>query len=194
MYNNKPISSDDPKAVEKLQEKLGALEKSQEYMKRVNAYFRKHDTTLGCPGISDEQAAKMDAAVLNGCSWEKMPFASYLLSNNNAEIRRVKKRIEQLTQARDVGFVGWTFPGGEAVINNNINRLQLVFDERPNKDQCTLLKQHGFHWSPAEQAWQRQLNANAIYAASRMPFVCPESGEKPYAFQPKAPKKDALQR
>ena len=30
MYNNKPISSDDPKAVEKLQEKLGALEKSQE--------------------------------------------------------------------------------------------------------------------------------------------------------------------
>ena len=44
MYNNKPISSDDPKAVEKLQEKLGALEKSQEYMKRVNAYFRKHDT------------------------------------------------------------------------------------------------------------------------------------------------------
>ena len=140
MYNNKPISSDDPKAVEKLQEKLGALEKSQEYMKRVNAYFRKHDTTLGCPGVSDEQAAKMDAAVLNGCSWEKMPFASYLLSNNNAEIRRVKKRIERLTQARDVGFVGWTFPGGEAVINNNINRLQLVFDERPNKDQCILLK------------------------------------------------------
>lgn len=194
MYSNKPISSDDPEAVEKLQEKLNAQEKTQEYMKRVNAYFRKHDTALGCPGVSDEQAAKMDEAVLNGYSWEKTPFSSYLLSNNNAEIRRVKKRIEQLTQDRDVGFVGWTFPGGEAVINNNINRLQLVFEERPDKDQCTLLKQHGFHWSPAEQAWQRQLNANAIYAASRMPFVCPESGEKPYAFQPKAPKKDALQR
>jgi hypothetical protein len=53
-------------------------------------------------------------------------------------------------KASGVGFVGWKFAGCEAVVNNDINRLQLFFDERPDKERCSVLKHKGFHWSPRE--------------------------------------------
>lgn len=164
-YHN-PIKSDDPQALEKLSAKLEACQQRQEYMKSVNAYYRKHGTAQGCPGVSAAQAEKFDNAVRTGYSWETAPFPSYELSGNNAEIRRLKQRIAQLSRDREVGFVGWTFTGGEAVANAGNNRLQLLFDEKPTEEQRTVLKQNGFHWSPTEQAWQRQLNENAIYACS----------------------------
>lgn len=40
------ISADDPQAVSKLEKKLEKLEASQELMKAVNAYYRKHGTLL----------------------------------------------------------------------------------------------------------------------------------------------------
>ena len=192
-YKN-AISSDDPKALEKLNEKLEICEKAQKYMKAVNAYFRKMGTCHGYPGMDDERANRLDQKIINGYSWEKAPFVSYELSGNTAEIRRLKSRIAELSVSREVGFVGWEFDGGEAVINTDINRLQLVFDEKPSEEQRTALKQNGFHWSPSEQAWQRQLNRNAIYAAGYMDFVRPESGESPISLQPKVPHKDSPER
>lgn len=55
-YKNNAISSDDPKAVEKLTEKLNKCEKEQEFMKKVNAYYKKNGTVIGCEGVSDELA------------------------------------------------------------------------------------------------------------------------------------------
>ena len=192
-YHN-PIKSDDPQALEKLSAKLEACQQRQEYMKSVNAYYRKHGTAQGCPGVSAAQAEKFDNAVRTGYSGETAPFPSYELSGNNAEIRRLKQRIAQLSRDREVGFVGWTFTGGEAVANAGNNRLQLLFDEKPTEEQRTVLKQNGFHWSPTEQAWQRQLNENAIYAASRISFICPENGESPVKLQPKVKKNDGPER
>lgn len=194
MSYNHAISSDDPKAVEKLTEKLEACQRRQAYMKTVNSFYRKHGTVHGCPDVPEETAEKLDEAVRTGYSWETAPFVSYELSNNNAEIRRLKQRIEQLSYNQKVGYVGWKFDGGEAVANTDNNRLQLLFDEKPGEEQRTALKRNGFHWSPGEQAWQRQLNDNAIYAASRLDFIRPESGENPIRLQPKAPSKDAPER
>lgn len=194
MRYNHAISSDDPQAVEKLTEKLEACQKRQEHMKAVNTFYRKNGTVHGCPGVSEETAEKLDEAVRTGYSWETAPFPSYELSNNNAEIRRLKQRIEQLSYNQEVGYVGWKFEGGEAVANTDNNRLQLLFDEKPGEEQRAALKRNGFHWSPSEQAWQRQLNDNAIYAAGRIGFLRPESGESPTSIQPKAPKKDVPER
>ena len=77
-YKNNAISSDDPKAIEKLTEKLQKCEKEQEFMKNVNAYYKKNGTTKGCDGISDELAAKLDTRVQEAYSWDKQPFPSYL--------------------------------------------------------------------------------------------------------------------
>lgn len=49
---NTAISSDDPEAVEKLEAKLKALQDAQERDKALNAYYRKHKTVKGFPGIS----------------------------------------------------------------------------------------------------------------------------------------------
>lgn len=103
---SKPISSGDPQALEKLTEKLDACRKAQEHMKAVNAYFRKHGTCKGFPDMPEAAAAKLDVRVQNAYSWDKQPFPSYELSNNNAEIKRLQKRIEEISHSREVGFVG----------------------------------------------------------------------------------------
>ena len=187
---SKPISSGDSQALEKLTEKLDACRKAQEHMKAVNAYFRKHGTCQGFPDMPEAAAAKLDVRVQNAYSWDKQPFPSYELSNNNAEIKRLQKRIEEISHNREVGFVGWRFNGGEAVINTELNRLQLMFDEQPTKEQCSVLSHKGFHWSPTEGAWQRQLNDNTIYALNYVDFVRPLDGKRPTELQPKAPAKD----
>ena len=192
--DNRVISSDDPNAIQKLQDKLEMCEKSQKYMKEVNAYYRKNGTCEGFPGMEAARAARLDESVRQAYSWDKQPFPSYALTNNSAEIRRLKQRIEKLTVNQEVGFVGWTFDGGEVVANSEENRLQILFDEKPDEQKRSALKGNGFKWLPSQGAWQRQLNDNAIYASSLMEFLRPESGESPVKLQPKAPKKDAPER
>jgi hypothetical protein len=52
-YKNNAISSDDPKAIEKLTEKLQKCEELQTLMKKANAHYKKYGTVKGCEGISD---------------------------------------------------------------------------------------------------------------------------------------------
>ena len=182
--DNRVISSDDPNAIQKLQDKLEMCEKSQKYMKEVNAYYRKNGTCEGFPGMEAARAARLDESVRQAYSWDKQPFPSYALTNNSAEIRRLKQRIEKLTVNQEVGFVGWTFDGGEVVANSEENRLQILFDEKPDEQKRSALKGNGFKWSPSQGAWQRQLNQNAIRAAARLDFLRPEDGKSPYQLQP----------
>lgn len=152
-------------------------------MKAVNAYFRKHKTLDGCPELTPEQAEKLKADMAQSWHLDKSkPYPAYLLSNNNANIRRVRQRIEELSSRSE--FAGWTFPGGEAKINEAENRLQLIFEEKPDADQRQELKSNGFKWAPSQGAWQRQLNQNAIRAAARIDFLRPEDGTSPYQLQP----------
>ena len=170
-------------AVEKLTKKLEGLESQQATMKAVNAYCRKHKTLDGCPELTPEQAEKLKADMAQSWHLDKSkPYPAYLLSNNNANIRRVRQRIEELSSRSE--FAGWTFPGGEAKINEAENRLQLIFEEKPDADQRQELKSNGFKWAPSQGAWQRQLNQNAIRAAARIDFLRPEDGTSPYQLQP----------
>jgi len=54
--------------------------------------------------------------------------------------------------------------GGKVVYNYAVDRLQLVFDEKPSYNIILSLKKSGFRWAPSETAWQRQLTGNAIYS------------------------------
>lgn len=182
---NTAIFSDDPEALTKLNKKLESLQVAQTRMKQINAYYRKHGTCQGFHGLSDEQAEKLDDRVRNGYSWEKAPYPAYALSNNNQEIRRLKERIKQLTQAREVGYQGWEFEGGKVVANAENNRLQIFFDEIPSPELRQELKSRGFRWARSEGAWQRQLTDNAIYSASRIQAIQPSDGSAPLKLQPK---------
>lgn len=186
--NNTAISSDDPEAIAKLTEKLKGLQEKQEYMKAVNAYYRKHGTCHGMEGMSDERAERIDQAIKDGPSWSRVPFSSISLSYNNREIHRTQNRIKTLTDAKEIGYSGWTFEGGRVEANMEKNRLQIFFDEIPGEDVRKELKGWGFRWARSEGAWQRQLTDNAIYAASRIKAIQPTDGTDPVKIQPKRKK------
>lgn len=180
------ISADDPQAIQKLEAKLEKLQAAQDTMKAVNAYYRKHKTLDGCPNLSAESIEKMKSEMSSQWHIEDKPYPSWALSNNNAEIRRVKGRIAELTRKQETAYAGWEFDGGTVEANKEDNRLQIFFDEKPDEKTRETLKENGFRWSPKAGAWQRQLNDNAIYAADRLPCIRPLSGKSPVEIQKEA--------
>ena len=188
------ISADDPNAVSKLESKLAKLEQAQETMKAVNAFYRKNKTLDGCPHLSPEQIEKLKASMSGSYRANPKPFESYQLSNNNAEIRRLKNRITALTRRKELGYVGWEFDGGRVEANTADNRLQIFFDEKPDKEIREELKGNGFRYAPSTEAWQRQLNDNAIYAADCIKCIQPLTGERPTELQKRAGQEAAAEK
>lgn len=60
------------------------------------------------------------------------------------------------------------FDGGRVIKNYPEDRVQIVFDTKPQPDVISNLKHNGFRWSPRFSAWQRQLTNNAYYAVTRV--------------------------
>ena len=186
------ISMDDPQAAAKLEAKLVKLESAQETMKAVNAYFRKNKTLKGCPSLTPEQITKLQQEMAQSWHLDKSrPYPAYMLSNNNAEIRRIRGRIEQVRQHEDTHFAGWEFDGGRVEANKADNRLQVFFDGKPDEAARDELKANGFRWAPSVGAWQRQLNKNAYYAAGYISCIQPISGEKPIDVQRSAQQQES---
>jgi hypothetical protein len=180
------ISADDTRAAEKLQAKLDGLQEAQEAMKAANAYYRKHKTLDGCPDLTEDVINKLKASMSRDWRKDPVPFPSYQLTNNNANIHRIEQRIEELKSKSE--YAGWTFEGGRAEANEAENRFQLFFDEKPTDEQRNALKKNGFKWAPSQGAWQRQLTKNAIHAAGYINFIKPTEGKTPYQLQPFAHK------
>ena len=180
------ISADDPQAIQKLEAKLEKLQSAQDTMKAVNAYYRKHKTLDGCPALSAERIEAMKAEMSSQWHIQDKPYPSWALSNNNAEIRRIKGRIAELTKKQETAYAGWEFDGGKVETNKEDNRLQIFFEEKPDEKTRETLKENGFRWSPKAGAWQRQLNDNAIYAADRLSCIRPLSGKSPVEIQKEA--------
>ncbi len=162
-----PISADDSDAIEKLQAKIDQAEELQALMKRANTIIRKKRLTddekvlaLGELGITESRARDLLIPDMG-----KPGFPSWRLTNNNANIRRMKKRIEQLEKERSREPVDDYMIGDVAVSENtDLNHLQLFFPSKPSDEMRKELKANGFHWALSEEAWQRQLNNNARYA------------------------------
>lgn len=161
------IKAGDQNAIEKLRAKVEALEKRQETMKAVNAYYRKHKTLEGCDLLDAEELADVK------CNMEMfpsadVPYLSFALSNNRQRINATKKRIAQLEAAKErgVGVSEATIMGEQCRVieNAELMRLQLVFDGKPSDEVRNSLKSHGFKWSSKNGAWQRQLTNNARFS------------------------------
>lgn len=154
--SNHAISSDDPDAVEKLEAKLATLQAAQERDKERNAWYRKHKTMKGCPGITDEDAARADAQLAEMREGIRRPVPSWQLSNRNGEIKRIKDRLAQLRRVDEMEHTEIEFDGGTIITNEDVNRVQILFDEKPDDATRSKLKSNGFRWSRTEGAWQTQ--------------------------------------
>ncbi|WP_106427983.1 DUF3560 domain-containing protein [Methylobacterium radiotolerans] len=161
------ISSDDPDAIAKLSKELEAMEASQERMKAANKVIRtkktpeEREAALIAQGFTAATAAEILTPDFCG----RVGFPSYALSNNTANMRRVRLRIEELEKRKasaDLERQGNGFKYREDVAEN---RVMFLFDVKPDEATRTLLKRHGFKWSPSRdgQPWVRQLNNAGIY-------------------------------
>jgi len=165
---NNSISSDDPEAAQKLKAKIERAEEYQETMRAANKIIRKK--------ISD---AEKITELQSRFGWEKetcqkllepdfcgrVGFANYQLTNNGANIRRMKQRIEELETRTGQETKETEFEGFKVVENVEENRIQLIFPGKPEAEIRTILKRHGFRWSPRNMAWQRHLNHSGRFAA-----------------------------
>lgn len=161
------ISGYDPDAITKLKEKLDKLKESQERAKAANKALRLKDTAKGDErlkeqGYSDEEIKKLREPDCFG----HIGYASYMLSNNNANIRRIEKRIKQLEAAKDHDGEGKETD--LYIYRIEDARVQFTFEGKPEPCVRDILKRHGFKWAPSRGAWVRQATANGRYAAKRV--------------------------
>lgn len=170
-----PIKSNDPEALDALTAKLHDLQTAHEEMKAANAYYRKHKTLDGCPGVSAAEKEWLTRPGVfhtgeHGTPLEMygVPYPAYALQNSNANIKRLQERISSLqsiksAETEDVVHNGYTYREDTEQM-----RVQLIFDDKPDEETRSLLKQYSFRWSPRNSAWQRQLTPNGKHAARQV--------------------------
>lgn len=141
-YGTHGVSSDDPEAVVKLRAKLTELETKRD---RYKAHNKKARAEGG----------------------DQLP--SYVLKNLGANIRRYRKRLEELEKASErVESEPIEGDGFRVEEDKGDNRVRFYFDARPDKETCRKMKGAGFRWARSVGAWQRQLNNAGVHAAKRM--------------------------
>jgi len=180
------VSSDDPDAVEKLHAKLAKRERLQERMKAANKVVKSKKlddagriAALIEQGIPESAAAELLEPDFAG----RIGFASYQLTNNNAQIRRLKGRIEALEREHEqrqrvaaaLEAEGRNDPAPNRFEGNGLaieieeahddNRIRLHFNGKPPAEVRAVVKRAGFRWSRYAGAWQRHLNNAGRYAA-----------------------------
>lgn len=169
------ISSDDPDAIGKLDEKRTDLEVRRDNMKKANAYFKAHKTLEGC----DVPAEIIAEGLSNMKAWGSVyasPFPPYALTNIGARIRDAQKRATRIEKVAAI-------PAGEervgvATITTDPadNRVSISFPDRLSRDDYKRVRSAGFVWSPTRNAFTRKLGNNAIWQARQLAERLPTVG------------------
>ncbi len=166
--NNTAISSDDPEATVKLREKIQTAETFQEHMKNVNKLLKGKKgpdrPALNALGINDASINMMLTPDFAG----RVGYPSYAITNNGANIRTMKQRLELLTARAADETTEIVINGVKIVENVEENRLQMFFDGKPADNIRAELKSTGFRWSPYNGCWQRQRSNSATWGAKRI--------------------------
>ncbi len=171
--------------LEKYEADLKNREAMQELMKSGNAIIRKHKVKLDDPasieagyqalvasGMSEKLAR---AAVGPDYGGRVMGFASWQLTNNLANIKRIKERIailsakeEQRNTATEEATT-WAGPAGETVsVDYEADRIRIQHPAKPGPEVIQQLKRNGFKWAPSVGCWQRQITVNAVWAVQQV--------------------------
>lgn len=191
----KHISSDRDDAVEALEAKIADAEKLHETMKKANAVVRRKSASraaklagleaLGIKGRAGEALLEADYAGRAG-------FAGYQLTNNKANIRRMRERLAELQREKATPSTRRRFvdvPGlGQVDVEDSAeaNRIRLYFDGKPAADARHKLKKNGFRWAPSVGAWQRHRN-DSTRSTLRYSFGIDLDGPVEPSGPPKAP-------
>lgn len=175
---NAPIRSGDPDAIERLSAKLESCRKWQERMREGNKAIRaaKGDRAKAIANLTAIGFKEDDACgLLNPDFAGRIGFPAYMLSNNNAEIHRIEKRIRDIesmqAKAESDGGSGEGESGIRFEVDAAAARVKLYFPDKPDEQTRAGLKAHGFRWSPRNKAWQAYVNYRTIRYAREVAGV-----------------------
>lgn len=151
---------------------IAARERAAIKYRLANQLIRKHKgnaanqvQALVNAGYTQEQANKLLKPDFAG----RIGIAPYVMTNNNANIKRLKSRVAELSakaaKAESGNAEEYFFEGGKVLMNYELDRLQILYDAKPDTATITKLKRNAFKWSPKNTAWQRQLTRAAKFAA-----------------------------
>ena len=94
-------------------------------------------------------------------------YASYEILNNASEIRRLKKRLEELSKvSASEGAIHEENPLYK--LTQEEGRYQFKFDGKPDPEVRDVLKRNGFKWSPTRGTWVRSAAGNGSYAMKQV--------------------------
>jgi hypothetical protein len=167
----RPIMSGDADAVCRLTEKIAEAEAPQVHMRAVNSAIRRHakagkDAQVAAIlQVAPDLGAARAALMLQPDCLGRIGYADFELSNNNANIRRMKGRLELLS--RDKASAPLSIRGDGVLCEDcpADNRVRLFFTGIPAMDVRTRLKAHGFRWTPSLRCWQAYRNARSLESA-----------------------------
>lgn len=156
---NDAIYDEDPEALEKLRAKLAKLEERHALDKKINRAVRSKAPRekLAELGLKDGTISRL----LEGDFAGRKGIPGYVLSNRNANMRRIRGRIERLereaerTEADRLHLEG---NGWEVFEDGDDHRVVLKFDARPAREITRFLRSMGWRWAPSRGAWLRHLN------------------------------------
>lgn len=155
-----PISSADPDALEKLTKKLDRLQ--AEHKEHLAANKKAYAE------VKAGRASFAYGTFGTVTTTEGKTLPTYFTDNETAEIRRIKKRIEDLQRqkeapAKESSGEGWTM-----YEDTEAGRICFEFDGKPEQSIIDTLKSNGFRWSPRLKRWQRQNTDNGKRAADKV--------------------------
>lgn len=150
---DKSIFSDDDDAIERLEERIAELQEKQDAMVAINKICRNKKTTEeekiailkgNYKKFSDDAIHKL---LHPQYSYEKPGFPSYALTNNNGNINRLKKRIEEIKYRQKQHDEAANSENGVVVKKYGNDYCDIVFAAKPDRDIINALKANGFCWS-----------------------------------------------
>lgn len=93
-------------------------------------------------------------------------FPAWELRNNNAEIRRLRQRIEQIEQLHQAAPIERAGDGWQ--MREEDGRILIEFNGKPAAELRQMCKCAGFVWAPSRCAWVRKISPVAVAAAERL--------------------------
>lgn len=152
------IASDDPQAIKKLRAKLIELEATQTRMKSANKAIKQNDNeALTRLGFNDKTIEALNTEDFAG----RTGFASYQLTNNGAEIRRLKKRIESIESLRDTDPINHESDELKVFIEDG--RIHFDFKNgKPAEAVRAKIKSYSFKFSRYSDTWVRKVTGSAL--------------------------------
>jgi len=176
----RPIMSGDADAISRLTAKVIEAEALQTTMRAVNAAIRRNakagkEAQIAAILEADPALGGAQAALLLQPDYlGRVGYADYEFSNNNANIRRMKGRIELLS--RDKTSPPLTERGENGVLCEDCPadyRVRLFFLGKPDSAVRERLKSNGFRWTPSLRCWQAYRNGRSLDLAKQ--FVTEEA-------------------